>query len=198
MNKYDPHEMKVIRRGVSPSKVIALYKHFGSLRPVAKICGIAPATVSAVLKRYGISQTSKVSMPKKVSYSSRKLYGDFAMWLKLHSEDDNLPSSVSALAKLSGTSIDSVKCYFYRRRKQSAKILRSLPDLRKLQLSVEDIGGRSYLTKDLINYHYVIDRYSEKAAIQGTILYLGTVCEITAIIPSIEQFAERVRSYVEK
>ena len=40
MSNYDPHELKIVRRGVSIDKVIAAYKHFGSYRKAASVCGI--------------------------------------------------------------------------------------------------------------------------------------------------------------
>ena len=193
MSDYDPREMKIFRRGISPQKVIAAYQHFGSLRLAGKACGIAKDTVLAVLKRYGIEQKRSVVLPQKASYNPKKLYSDFAKWHKDHAKDKNLPSSVTAMARLAGVSVDTVKCYFYRRRKAAGMLLRELPDLRHLSLSLQDIEGKVFETKSLVEYRYVIDRYSERAAIQGKIGIPDPAYEVTAVIPSIEIFAMRVR-----
>jgi transposase len=192
---YDRHELKIIRRGVSPQKVISAYKYFASLRKAAKACNISKDTVVAVLKRYGIPQKKITRLPQKASYNPRKLYSAFALWHKVHAKDKNLPNSVSEIAKLAGVSADTVKCYFYRRRKAAAALLQSLPNLRDLDLTLEDIEGNDFQTKSLTEYRYVIDKYSERAAMQGKVFIEGTTAfEVTAIIPSIEQFVSRVRA----
>jgi hypothetical protein len=190
---YDPHEPKIFRRGISDARVIAAYKHFGSLRLAGKACNIAKDTVVAVLKRNGIEQKKTTVLPPKASYNPKKIYSDFAKWHKLHASDTDLPNSISAMAKLAGVSADTVKCYFYRRRKAAAKILRALPDLRHLALTLEDIEGKTFETKHLVEYRYVIDRYSERAALQGKVSFPDPAYEVTAVIPSIELFASRIR-----
>jgi hypothetical protein len=189
MSTYDPHELKIIRRGVSIEKVIAAYKHFGSLRKAAHVCAISKDTVSEVLTRYHVQRPS-ASLPAKASYNPKNLYSDFAKWHKAHAEDLSLPRSRIELAKLSGVNVNVVKCYFYRRRKAARKILSSLPDLRKLDLVLQDIEGHRFHSGDLVSYRYVIDRYSQRAALQGELENLG---EVTVLIPSIDQFAARVR-----
>jgi hypothetical protein len=188
---YNPNEMKIIKRGVSVSKVLAAYKHFGSLRPTAKACGISKDTVKEVLKRNGVAQTKKTYLPKRASYNPKKLYSDFALWHKEHANDKDLPSSVQELAQLAGVSADTVKCYFYRRRKQAAKILQDLPNLANLNITLEDIEGKNFNTQNLLEYRYVIDRYSERAALQGKLDGESPI-EVTAIIPSITIFAKRI------
>jgi lambda repressor-like predicted transcriptional regulator len=181
---------------VSIEKVIAAYKHFGSLRLAGKACGISKDTVKEVLRRSGISQQRSATLPPKASYNPKRLYSDFALWHRAHAKDKDLPTSVTALAKLAGVSVDTVKCYFYRRRKQAAKILRALPDLRKLDLQFEDIEGKLFKSKHLVEYRYIIDRYSERAAIQGELGFVDPAYEVTAIIPSIELFALRIKALV--
>jgi hypothetical protein len=191
---YDRHEIKVFRRGLKPQKVIAAYKHFGSLRKTAKVCGISKDTVKEILERYEVVQITKANLPKKASYNPKKFYSDFALWHKAHANDKDLPTSVTAIAALAGVTSNIVKCYFYRRRKDAAKLLNGLPDLRKLALLLEDIEGKSFSTKKLRNYRFAIDRFSERAALQG-FLKDEPDHEVTAIIPSITVFADRVRKY---
>ena len=181
--------MKIIRRGVSIDKVIAAYKHFGSLRKAASVCDIGKDTVKAVILRYKVPALGAV-LPSKASYNPRTHYSDFAKWHKAHAEDGGLPHSLGELAKLSGSNANVVKCYFYRRRKEARKILSSLPDLRKLSLSLQDIEGALIESRHLQSYRYAIDRYSQRAALQGEHMTLG---EVTVLIPSVDQFAKRVR-----
>jgi hypothetical protein len=190
---YDRKELKILKRGISAEKVIAAYKHFGSLRKTGKACHISKDTVAYVLERYGVEQKITTMLPAKASYNPKNFYSVFALWHKEHAQDVDLPSSVTAMAKLANVSIDTVKCYFYRRRKQAALILRSLPDLRHLPLTLEDIGGKVFESKNLVEYRYVIDRYSERGALQGKVSFPDPAFEVTALIPSIELFASRVR-----
>jgi len=187
-SNYDRHQLKILARGVSIEKVIAAYRHFGSLRKTAAVCGISKDTVAEVLRRQGISQVP-AALPKRPSYSPISHYSDFALWHKEHAGDEGLPQSVSGLAKLSGVNANIVKCYFYRRRQEARKILKALPDLRKLSITLEDIEGLEFSTKELRSYRFAIDRYSQKGALQGELKGVG---EVTVLIPSIETFASRI------
>jgi hypothetical protein len=188
LSNYDRHELKIIRRGVSIDKVITAYKHFGSFRKAGEVCGISKDTVDEVIKRYNVPRLVAV-LPKKTSYNPRTHYSDFAKWHQAHVEDADLPHSLAEFAKRSGVNVNVVKCYFYRRRKDARKILANLPDLRKLNLQLQDIEGHVFDSSGLGDYHYAIDRYSQRAALQGK---LGEV-EVTVLIPSIDRFASRVR-----
>jgi hypothetical protein len=115
---YDPHELKIIRRGVSIDKVIAAYKHFGSYRKAAEVCGIAKGTVKAVVERYHVVALP-ASLPRKASYHPKRHYSDFAKWHKAHMNDKNLPHSLAEFASLANSNVNIVKCYFYRCRKET-------------------------------------------------------------------------------
>jgi hypothetical protein len=190
---YDPHEPKIFRRGITDVRVIAAYKHFESLRLTGKACHISKDTVVSVLKRNGIEQKKTAKLSTKASYNPINKYSSFAKWHEKHAKDKDLPNGVTAMAKLAGVSVDTVKCYFYRRRKAAGKILRSLPDLRHLHLVFEDIEGKTFESNHLVEYRFVIDRYSERAALQGTVSFPDPAYEVTAVIPSIEVFASRVK-----
>ncbi len=185
---YDPHELKIIRRGVSIKKVIAAYKHFGSLREAGRRCGISADTVAEVLRRNNVSQLN-AALPKKLSYYPRRGYSKFAKWVQAHKDDANLPYSVKAIASLADVSYETARCFFRRRRACARKILESLPDLRDFHASLEDIEERQFFTDELASYHYAIERYAQRAVLQGKI----ATGEVTVLIPSIEQFAARVK-----
>jgi hypothetical protein len=189
MSTYDRHELKIIRRGISVDKVITAYKHFGSLRKAAAVCKVSKDTVRNVLRRFHIAAPI-ASLPAKASYNPRNAYSVFAKWHKAHANDMGLPYSRSALAALAGVTPNTVKCYFQRRRAAARKILLSLPDLRDLELTLEDLEGKVFRTHELELYRYAIDRYSQRAALQGKLEYAG---EVNVLIPSIELFARRVR-----
>ena len=190
---YNRHELKIIKRGVSVEKVIASYKHFGSLRKAASVCGISKDTVKEVIKRFNVEMT-KAKLPVKASYNPKTHYSDFAKWHKAHAEDKDLPHSLAEFAKLSGSNVNVVKCYFYRRRLAAKKLLSSLSDLRKLSLSLEDIEEKTFPSTAFKSYRYAIDRYSQRAAIQGIVEDItGKTYEVTVIIPSVDRFVQRVR-----
>jgi hypothetical protein len=186
---YDPHELKIIRRGVSIDKVIAAYKHFGSYRKAAEVCGIAKGTVKAVVERYHVVALP-ASLPRKASYHPKRHYSDFAKWHKAHMNDKNLPHSLAEFASLANSNVNIVKCYFYRCRKETRRVLTSLPDLRTLDVALEDIEGKLVSSATLESYHYAIDRFSQRVALQGK---CKDGAEVTVLIPSVEQFASRVR-----
>lgn len=194
---YDRHEMKIIRRGVSVKKVIAAYRYFGSLRKAASACGISKDTVNAVLLRYEVEKAKHAVLPASASYNPKTRYSDFAKWHKAHADEEDLPHSVSGLAALAKVNPNVVKCYFYRRRQGARKILRSMPNLMALPIILEDIEGARIKTSDLADYHFAIDRYSEKAVLQGHMKGDGAI-EVTVLIPSIEVFASRVKKATSK
>lgn len=184
-------EMRVIANGLNPKKVIIAYQHFGSLRKTARACGISKDTVVNLLKRFNVEQIPRASLPKHVALNPHKKYSSFAKWHKDHMQDENIPSSINAIAKLAGVSSDVVKCYMYRKRKRASKMLKALPDLRTLNVDFEDIEGNTFNSSLLIEYQYVIDRFSEKAALRGKLK--DEALERTAILPSIELFCSRIK-----
>jgi len=190
MQPYDPHEMKSVRRGVNPKKVIAAYKHFGSFRKAGETCGIHKDTAKAILKRYAPDLDIETTLPPKASYNVKNAYSKFAKWHKANAGNSELTHSIKEMAKLAEVSSDAVKCYFYRRRKSAAKLLRTLPDLRKLCVILEDIEGNEIDTRSFAKYKFVIDRYSEKAALRGKPRDIES--EVTIVIPSIEVFVKRI------
>ena len=145
-----------------------------------------------ILRRFNVER-SKAVLPRKASYNPKNLYSTFAKWHQAHASDTNLPNSPKALADMAGVNSNVVHCYFRRRRAAARKILFSLPDLRKLDLILEDIEHDIIMPKFFVQYVYAIDRYSQRAAIQGK---LKDGREVTVLIPSIEQFASRVRKAV--
>ncbi len=173
---------------VSVEKILAAYRHFGSLRKAGKACGISKDTVHQIVRDHHI-ELPTAALPRKVAYGPARAYSKLAKWHKEHAKDKDLPLSLSAIAALAGVSPNVAKCYFQRRREAARKILNSLPDLRKLNLSLEDIEGKVFDSSGFESYNYAIDRYSQRAAIQGMI----ASHEVTVLIPSIEQFASRVR-----
>lgn len=173
----------------SVEKIIAAYKHFGSLRKAAARCGVSKDTVEAVVKRHGIAKPS-ASLSHEVPYHRVFHYSELAKWHAAHADDPGLPGNLTDFAKLAGVQFNTAKCYFYRRRVKARKLLGSLPVLKELDLPLEDIEGVKFSSRELLYYHFAIDRYAMKAALQGSCVALG---EVTVLIPSIEVFAARVK-----
>ena len=189
---YDNHVLKIIKRGVSIQKVIAAYQHSGSLGFAAKTCGIAKDTVKQVLRRNGIEQKPKVKLPSKATLGPGNVYSDFAQWHKAHAKDKDLPSNPKDIAKLANVSVDTVRCYFYRRRRKAQGLLSSLPNLSTLDLTLEDFGGEKIPSSALTSYRYAIERYSDRAVILG--IAGEDDLEVAIPIPSIEIFVKRIKA----
>lgn len=115
--------------------------------------------------------------------------GSFARWLKAN-EGKMLPRDFDQLRKISGCSKDAITCYFYRRRGRVKDVLKTLPDLRQLDVVLQDTFGRTYNTSDLTHYEYMIDKFSLKVSIfgrldDGTGLYFD--------LPDLAHFAKVVK-----
>lgn len=115
--------------------------------------------------------------------------GSFARWLKAN-EGKMLPRDFDQLRKISGCTKDSITCYFYRRRKKVKGILKSLPDLKRFDIVLEDTFGRTYTTSDFTYYEYMIDKFSLKVSIfarldDGKGLYFE--------LPNLQHFVHVVR-----
>jgi hypothetical protein len=188
---YDPKATRVYKQGITAQKVIAAFKHFGSLRMAGKVCGISKETVKRILKEHEVALTPKAIPPEKVNYDPTKPYSPLAKWLKEHSDDKDFPRSFKIIAERSGATRDSVKCYFYRRRKEAAKLLRKLPDLRKVSVELVDLEEKPFLTTSLSSYTYSIDRFASCAVLTGKFA-ASDKAMVAAVIPSIETFAKRV------
>jgi hypothetical protein len=193
VKEYDNHELKTVRHGTSPKKVIAAYKHFGSFRKAAESCNINKGTAKLIISRFAPDLLAHAKLPPKASYNVKNVYSKFAKWHKANADNESLTRSLGEMAKLAGVTVDTVKCYFYRRRKSAAKLLRSLPKLQALDLELEDLEGNSFKTKTIAAYHFAIDRYSEKATIIGTRLIGDAETPFIAVILSIELFAKRLK-----
>lgn len=193
MKDYDNHELKTVRHGTSPKKVIAAYKHFGSFRKAAESCGVNKGTAKLIISRYAPDLLAHAKLPPKASYNVRNVYSKFAKWHKANADNEQLTRSLGEMAKLAGVSSDTVKCYFYRRRKSAAKLLKSLPKLQDIELELDDLEGSAFSTKSIIAYHFAIDRYSEKATIVGTRKIAESEIPFVAIVPSIELFVKRIK-----
>lgn len=83
----------------------------------------------------------------------------FAQWLEKH-EGEPMPRDFYHLQKLSGCSRDTIACYFYRRRSELKRVLKSIPELRNRAVKLRDTFGDDYYTYDLKRYEYIVDKFS--------------------------------------
>lgn len=112
------------------------------------------------------------------------------LWLVEH-PDAVLPrGSSKAIARQTGLSIDEVKCYLYRKRKEAREAFRSLPDLRLVPLEFLAESGNRVISSDFKGYRFVLDRWSISAKL---VLFSGDISE-TVDIPDVPSFISRLSS----
>lgn len=184
--------LKTVKRGISEERVVATYRHFKSLRKTGEICGIDKDTVRRILKFHEVEYTAKPN----VSYLRRGNvpYSSFIKWLRAQPEGVKLPRSANELAKLSGITANTIRCYFYRRRKIVKQSLESLADLRKLDIELVDFLGETYSSRDIVSYNFSLDRYS----LIGTLVArLKDDTNREFPIPDVTLFAKRVNEVSE-
>ena len=134
--------------------LIKLYKEYGTITAVAKFLNMNRKTLNSYYRKYNIPITK--GHPKNTSH---KKWNSLMKWYK--ENQITLPRSVTKIAKLSGCSIDSVKCFFYRKRKEMKNFIASLPDLRKTQIKIKGIFPINYAK----SYELTFDKWTMKLKI---------------------------------
>lgn len=128
-------------RGIPVYKIIAAYKLNKSTRKVAELLKIAPRTVAMVVRENAKGLLLPVGGAHGRGKGLRgKRMGSFAKWVLDH-PDTRLPRDLGAIARMSGCTRDSVKCFMYRQRRQGKAIpylVRRVARGRKL----EDVAPR--------------------------------------------------------
>lgn len=118
------------RRDLFIEKIWRAYQTHKSCRKVAEIYGMSYQTVRRYLKEAGY----ELQKPGGYHLKGKKVppfhYGCLAKWLRAN-PGVKLPRSPSAIADLTGCSLDSVKSYIYRRRKHEEAQSSIMARLRK-------------------------------------------------------------------
>jgi transposase len=114
------------KRDIKETKVVACYKTYRSIRKVIHVMHMSQPVVRRIVTEAGF----QLSPPNGSSYRGKKkpksMHGSFAMWLR-RNPDVKLPKDLSKIAKMSGCSKDSIKCFLSRLRKRGE----SIPILRR-------------------------------------------------------------------
>ncbi len=180
----------------SPAKPIdetllrRLYATHGSGYAIAKRLGCTHEHVRRHLKKYGI-ETLKPGEHSLMILKDEGVARDFgvvATWLRTH-PFLRLPRSVKGIAEMIGCKPGEVSTYFYRRRKRRLKQLNQLPDLTKLNLTLDDDIGEPHLSTDIATYRYSVERWNLTVTIEATLL---TGMVLSFPLPEVEGFVEAV------
>lgn len=143
---------------IPKEKLIGAYRRFKTVRAAAKALGISHVTLLRVLKENKVDMLDNREA-KQVAMRSSRHTGSFARWLEAH-EGEVLPRDMERLRIMSGCSPNSISSYFYRRRRNMKQLIRSIPDLRRYAVVLQDTFGDTYETKDFAQYEYIIDKFS--------------------------------------
>lgn len=115
-------------------------------------------------------------------------HGVVAVWLRTHA-GIRLPRKVADIAEIIGCKPNDVATYFYRRRRRRLKQLERIPDLRVLNLELEDDIGQRHHTSEIATYRYSMEKWTLAATIEATLL---TGMELSFPLPVVEHFEEAV------
>ena len=120
---------------------------------------VSERTIRKYFKKAKIQSTRKGRPHYKNSYSC------VVKWVGEHPEVE-LPRSSTEMAKLTNCSLDAVKSYFYRKRRDIKKKLQDLPNLRKANLKFKK-NETIYYSQDFLSYSISVDYYTEKLKVKA-------------------------------
>ena len=137
------------------------YQVIQSTRKVAELLGISHDSVLRSLHDQGVEvkRQSQQTLARAKTRPLARRYSRIAVWLERH-KDRRLPRSYAKLSQVSGATVDSIKCFLYRRRKKLMKVLEELPSLRDKRIvlvTTEDVKVRG---DEVLSYEWHIDRFS--------------------------------------
>lgn len=146
---------------IPPDKVIKAYKVLGNSFRASKALGISTGTVTRMLKDQGIDPQGDDRRIKYLGPNHFSKFVEFVKWYK-----SPLPRNIKEITELANSlgwtdiTKDMVKCYLYRRKNAFLNKLKALPDLRELNVFLEDFEGAKVPSQDIKSYKYRIDKFS--------------------------------------
>lgn len=167
-----------------------LFATHGSAYAIAKRLGCTAEHVRRQLKKLDITLLKPGEHSLMMLDDSIYAYdrGVVAVWLRTH-PGLRLPRNAAKIAEIIGCKTNDVSTYFYRRRLRRLKQLDRMPDLRVLDLELEDDVGDIHHTSQLATYRYSMDKWNLSATIEGTLL---SGMELSFPLPVVEDFEEAV------
>jgi len=174
-------------------KILKAYEVHETLRKTAAALGISHVALASYFRRNDIKYKNR----REALELSKKNIGHSSVIAEFleRNTDQMLPRDFSKLAFLAGCSRNSISCYFYRRRKALKKSLKNLPNLTKLDCSVQDELGAMYNTKSFKSYEYLIDKFTLYVTILAV---LKDNSQVLIKIEDTESFIKKINSYRKK
>ena len=151
-----------LERGLSPDSIIKTYQDSKNLNEAAKRLNVCEKTLRNWLDEFGYGR--KRGFPKGVPKRDTSC---LAEWIRAH-PDTALPTSVVAIASLTGCSESSISSYIYRRRLSLEARIHGLPDFRKVQTTFKK-GEIEIPTRDILRYTIYTREHSEHVKIVGSL-----------------------------
>ena len=153
---------RLIRLG--KERVSTTLKRFGTIRQTAIALMVSHTVLRQYLSEVGLKDQYDpefATKQKRVLMSKHHKIGGRAglgKWLEEHPNDSLPNGSIKEIAKKTGCSIDQVKTYMYRIRKEIKEELAKLPDLRKVNAILLTNEGLRLETKQLDWYRFMLNR----------------------------------------
>jgi predicted transcriptional regulator len=153
-----------VTREVPEEAIILAYRHERSVRKVAAALGISTFTVRKYLKNSGepLRPAHKSRFSGCAPLSHR---GALARWIR-ENPGKTLPTSPSAIAAITGSSLPAVKSYLYRRRKSLRSFVHSLPDLRKIDFLLKT-GSETVRSSEIASYSVLLEPKLLRLVVKG-------------------------------
>lgn len=125
---------------MSKTELLVMYEATPNVRRMAMLLGVSDRTLRRKMDEVGIKR--KLGRPKgKEDTLPREKTAILASYIREH-PNEVLPASAKEIAEKVGCSVDQVKTYLYRRRKEVARKVDRLGDPRGWKMLLKDtIGG---------------------------------------------------------
>ena len=166
-------------RGLSPDSIIATYEAAPNLEVAATQLDICEKTLRNWLDTFGYGR--KRGFPKGVSKRDTSCLSE---WIRSH-PGEPLPTSIAAIARLTGCTTAAVTSYLHRRRESLEARVRAVPDLRLLKATLK-VGETSLPTANIAHYTVYVRDHSERLKVAGT-LRDGRAFALHTTIEALEQ-----------
>ena len=150
-------------KGLGAERVKATLRRFGTIRQCATVLTVSHTALRVFLKREGLGEAYDPRLAKqarlvKMRSHSRKNVAGLAKWLESHQEEGLPSGSLKDIARMTDCTVDQVKTYMYRKRREVREKLRTLPNLREREITLLAMDGQVVDTKDVDWYKFTLNR----------------------------------------
>ncbi len=180
--------MKRLLSRITIDDLKALYETTVSISEIAQKFKVSNRTIRNHLKKAGVQIHRG---PRKGSHCFPH-HSCLAKWLQDHPQQI-LPRRISSIALLTGCSINEIKTYIYRRRKELREVAQKLPDLKTTSVVLTDVLGRRIPAKAFQRYKLYLDKVRFQIVLKAELKPRGKATFVFSLIFLRSLFKEEVK-----